>query len=247
MKHSGYVTWSNAKTQIESWLARVDIPDFGIMGGEPLINPEIRQWLIGVRELMPNTQIRFTTNGILLDKHWDIVELCHDIGNVVFKITAHTDVDEHINKMFAKYEWEEVQEFGISRYKTTNNLRFQINRPQRFLKTYRNSYEDMMPYKSNPLDSFNVCVQQTCPLLYDGKLYKCSTAGLLQGTLERYSTPNREQWKQYVHDGLLPNCTDDELINFIDNFGKPNTICSMCPSYTDLESMIEHQINVIKK
>ena len=87
IKHSGYVSWNEGKKQIESWLARLHINDFGIMGGEPLINPEVREWLIGVRELLPDSQIRFTTNGELLYKNFDILELAHDIGNVVFKVT----------------------------------------------------------------------------------------------------------------------------------------------------------------
>ena len=65
LRHSGYIKWKDGKRDLEQWLERIDIPDFGIMGGEPLINPEVIQWLIGVRELMPDSQIRFTTNGLL--------------------------------------------------------------------------------------------------------------------------------------------------------------------------------------
>ena len=47
LKHTGYVKWDNGKQEISRWLERMDIGDFGIMGGEPLINPELKQWIVG--------------------------------------------------------------------------------------------------------------------------------------------------------------------------------------------------------
>ena len=89
--HKGYVSWNNGLSQIEPWLKRVSFDHFGIMGGEPLINPQIHDWLIGVRKLMPNTTIRFPINGTLLHKHLDIVDLLSEIGNVILKITVHIE------------------------------------------------------------------------------------------------------------------------------------------------------------
>ena len=59
----GSVPWQKGKIWIEQWLTRLDILDFGIMGGEPTLNPECEHWIYGVRSLLPNSQIRFTTNG----------------------------------------------------------------------------------------------------------------------------------------------------------------------------------------
>ena len=59
----GTVKWHQGKQWIEQWLERIDIEDIGFMGGEPLINPQVLTWLNGVRELLPNTRIRFPTNG----------------------------------------------------------------------------------------------------------------------------------------------------------------------------------------
>jgi len=243
LTHSGYVPWAVMKDQLSAWLAVIDIPDFGIMGGEPLINPEIRQWLRGVRELMPTSQIRFTTNGLLLDRHLDIVDLAHEIGNVVFKITVHTDsnkLENLIDQIHRRYQWQAVEEYGIQRWATDRQLRFQINRPRQFVKTFRNTYETMQPYAS-PIDqSFAMCVQQKCPLLYGGRIYKCSTQGLLDSTLARFSYPNFEEWKPYLVNGIAPDSTQEEIKDFIDNFGKPNKICAMCPTAHD-SAQIEHR------
>jgi organic radical activating enzyme len=193
LKHSGYVPWTQGRDWLEPWLDIVDIPDFGIIGGEPLINPDIESWLVGVRKLLPEAQLRFTTNGLLLHKWPNLLNLLHDIGNCVFKITVHIEdqmLEQNIQQIFSQMQWEPVTEYGISRWRTSNNLKFQINRPTHFLKTFQGPYHDMMPFDSNPADAFDACVQKTCPLLYRGKIYKCSTSALLLDTLDRYRRPN---------------------------------------------------------
>ena len=243
IKHSGYVRWHDMHSQLSAWLKVLDIPDFGIMGGEPLINPEIKQWITGVRELMPDAQIRFTTNGLLLHKHMAVVDLMHDIGNCVFKITAHvddTELENTIADIFNRYNWEPVTEYGIDRWAADNGVRFQINRPTKFIKTYRNSYSNMQPHDSNPVDSFNMCIQQTCPLLHNGKIYKCSTQGLLEPTLAKFNNPNAEQWAPYLVNGLSPSDPVSVIEQFVNNFGKPNAICRMCPSSVD--SVVPHTV-----
>lgn len=233
LTHSGYVSWQQGKQWLESWLGRIDIPDFGIMGGEPLINPEFLDWIQGVRSLMPNAQIRFTTNGLLLYKYQDLVDQLIDIGNVILKITVHVKdqrLENFISNVMDQYPWQPVTEHGISRYITHNRLRLHVKRPDHFLKTYQNSYEDMLPWDSDPMDAFANCVQQTCPLLSQGKIYKCSTSGLLASTLARFGNPNHDRWRRYLIEGLEIDCSDQSLQEFIDNFGHVHAQCGQCPS-----------------
>lgn len=233
LTHSGYVTWNEGRQQLLAWLERIDILDFGIIGGEPLINPQCREWLVGLRELLPNAQIRFTTNGLLLHKNKDIIDLMHKLGNVSFKITVHestTDLEQLIQQIFDQYQWQPVTEYGINRWITTNNFRFHVKRPDKFIKTYRNTYADMEPWHSDPALAFDNCIQKTCPLLHNGSIYKCSTAGLLYDTLARFNFPNLTQWQPYIPGALLSTCTNQELAEFIDNFGQPNAICGQCPT-----------------
>ena len=243
LSHKGYVTWKDGKEQLEKWLEIVDIPDFGIMGGEPLINPQVDEWLIGVRDLMPNAQIRFTTNGLLMHKHTDIIKLMHELGNVVFKITVHTPDDEilksTIDDIFNNFQWTEVTEYGIKRWKTSNNLRLQINYPTQFLKTFKGDYNNMLPFDSTPSESFNDCIQQTCPLLYNGKIYKCSTAGLLKDTLD-FNNIKNELWIKHIDNGISTTDDINHIKRFVENFGKPNALCRQCPTKKDTSAILLH-------
>jgi sulfatase maturation enzyme AslB (radical SAM superfamily) len=232
LKHSGYVSWEQGRTWLEPWTELLDIPDFGIMGGEPLINPEVVQWIVGVRELLPNTQIRFTTNGLLLHKCPDLLKVLQDIGNCVFKISVHLEdetLEDIIQRIFAQYSWQEVTEYGIRRWKTDRGLRFQVNRPSQFLKTFYGEYSVMRPHQSKPSNAFDLCVQKTCPLLYKDRIYKCSTSALLLDTLERFDKPNWSQWEPYIEQGITVDSPHKEIQAFVDNFGRLHQRCGQCP------------------
>jgi sulfatase maturation enzyme AslB (radical SAM superfamily) len=245
--HKGWVSWNDAAAQIVPWLERVEILDFGIMGGEPLLNPEIKDWIIGLRKLLPDTQIRFTTNGLLLDQHLDLIDLVAEVGNIVFKISVHVrneSLEKTIGYIFDRYNWQPVTEYGIKRFTTGNRFRFQINRADIFWKTFQGNYTDMRPHDSDPAEAFSICCQKTCPLLYQGQLYKCSTSGLLRDVLQRFGRLDHKLWQPFLVSGLDPTCDSEQLNQFINNFGKFHAICGQCPTKKNTESAITHLQNV---
>jgi len=251
LRHSGYVTWDQGRKDLEPWTYRLNIEAVGIMGGEPLINPGIADWLTGIRQLLPRSQIRFVTNGLLLDQHWHVFELLRDLENTVFKISYHVNNDklnQNIDKIMSSCDWQTIEEFGIKRWKHPNkNFRFQIARPTQFLKTFKNNYADMAPHNNNPTEAFDICVQKRCPLLWDGRLFKCGTMALTPDILTRYNHPNYESWLPYLDNGLSIDCSDRSLEVFVNNFGKPHAKCQQCPSKKDLSSLVDHAHTVLFK
>lgn len=244
----GYVSWSQAKSWLEPWLERIDIAEFGIIGGEPLLNPEIKSWLYGCRELLPTQQLRFTTNGLLIKSTDELLKICDDIGNIVFKITVHVDdhkLEEKIKEIFESRPWKLVTEHGIQRWALPNGVRFQVNRPQQFVMTYRGPLSGMMPHHSNPSKAFDLCIQKTCPLLWNGKIYKCSTAGLIKDALDKANATTKQHWKNFIDPGITPESRIEDIEKFIDNFGKPNSICAQCPQ--DSKFLIPHATSVFLK
>ena len=244
----GYVSWSRGRKWFDRWRQRLVLPDIGIMGGEPLINPEWREWLRGLREMFPDSQLRFTTNGLLLSKHPDIMDMMFDLGNVVFKITVHVqnaDLESWIDHCLGTYAWHQVEEHGIKRYRGQHDVRFQINRPQWFTPPFMNSYHDMKPWHSDPSQAFDRCIQQTCPLLYGGRIYKCSTSALLRDTLDRFDRPNWAQWQPFLSTGIHWHDHDDILQDFVRKFGHAEPMCAQCPDHS--VKPINHVITVKHK
>ena len=250
LTHSGYTTARDGIEELRMWSERLEIEAWGAMGGEPLMNHQIREWLTGVRDLLPKAQIRFITNGILLEKHFDIVEMLAEMGNAVFKITVHVE-DDRINRMIERIQqrwtWEPVYEYGIHRWKTDREFRFQITRPTTFYKPFRNEYADMRPHDNNPKDAFDICIQPRCPILYQGKLYKCGVAALQPEIVERHGNPNLQEWLPYFNTGLDIDCSDAELQRYVDNFGKVHSMCRQCPTKADVDSLVDHTKTVTFK
>jgi hypothetical protein len=241
----GIVTWRQAKEWVVPWLDRVSIPDIGIIGGEPLLNSEIDQWIIGLRNLLPSSQIRFTTNGVLLTKKKHILQTISDAGNAVIKISVHQPQDfytqEILNCVFGFTSWKPIVEHGINRWVGPNNVKLQINFPEKFIKTYKGSFKNMLPHSNNPEESFKICVQKQCPLLLDGALYKCSSIALLTRVLDDWAISDRDPWQPYLdYQGILPDCSARDLENFLYNFGKPENICSMCPTEHEQDDIVLH-------
>jgi organic radical activating enzyme len=240
----GMVSWAQGKQWLEQWLERIEIPDFGIMGGEPLMNPEVEQWVVGCRELLPDSQIRFTTNGVMLHKKQSVIDALMDIGNCVIKLSVHQPREFYtqtaLQYLFSKAKWTPVVEHGIQRWQSSNGVRLQISMPTKFVKTYLNDYSSMLPHQSEPQSAFDICIQQTCPLLLEGRIYKCSSIALLNRVLDDWNVKNTA-WDYYKsYQGLEAGCDSASLNNFISSFGKAESICSMCPTANDHKSIINH-------
>jgi len=248
LRHSGYVPWANGQQDLESWLERIHIEEFGIIGGEPMINPEWRQWLSGTRSLMPWARIRFTTNGILIRDPAELINLVQELGNITLKITVHINdaqLEHTVRELFHAGTWRPVTEYGINRWAGPNGTRLQINRPERFVKTFQGEYSAMRPWQSDPKQAFASCIQKTCPLLHQGRIYKCSTSGLLSDLLVQVDHRDLDIWQPYITSGIGTNSTDQEIQQFIDNFGQPNFICGQCPSGN--QGQLLHKITVQRK
>ncbi|HBV96115.1 MAG: hypothetical protein JL50_05755 [Peptococcaceae bacterium BICA1-7] len=70
-----------------------------VIEGEPFIHPEIKKILLSIRERMPGTPIRITTNGTLLDM--EMVSFLASLGGVTANLSlnsSNTDVRQYIMK-----------------------------------------------------------------------------------------------------------------------------------------------------
>lgn len=247
----GYTPWTEIKQWLAQWQQLIDIEDIGPMGGEPLIYPDVLTMLQDIRQMLPNSKIRFPTNGTLIHKHWEVIDWLYADGNATLKITKHIASDQlqqNIDDVWQRYNWSPVHEYGIDRWRTDTGLRLQINAPKTFTQTFRGTYATAKPWYSNPVDAFANCHQRTCPLLHRGRIYKCSTSALLPDALAKYNSPNTTLWHPYfdnsVNGSIGLESPAQALENFVNNFGSAHAICSQCPSQhhdcgVDHEKMVQ--------
>lgn len=131
-----------------------------VMGGEPLLHPDLLMILKDVREHFPYTTIRLTTNGILLLKQGDnFWEACRD--NRITIVNTKYPINLDFNKMKEKAKREGV-EFKF--FEGTGD------------EVIKKSFKKIINLKgdSNPVESFANChISNYGNFLMEGKLYGC--------------------------------------------------------------------------
>jgi MoaA/NifB/PqqE/SkfB family radical SAM enzyme len=132
----------------------------GVMGGEPLLHPDLLEILKAARKLFPATQIRLTTNGILLlqqnDEFWNV---CRE-NKITIVITKYP-LDLKYEEIKAKIKNENVLFHffeGTGEGIVKKSFKRKIN----------------LEGGSNPVEMFANCdLANYGNFLMEGKLYGC--------------------------------------------------------------------------
>lgn len=65
----GWQSWDEAEPILTEWTKKIDIRHPVILGGEPLLNPDIVKWINGLRKLWPDhSGVQVQSNGTRIDK-----------------------------------------------------------------------------------------------------------------------------------------------------------------------------------
>jgi organic radical activating enzyme len=259
----GYVSWAQGQQWLEHWQQRIRFERFGLVGGEPFINPELDQWILGTRRMFPHSRIQITTNGSLLHKHYDILELMNQVGNSILKISRHLDdpnCDQAVEWLQTKFNWTRVEEYGIERLVTANGFRLDVRdlpagRPYMeknlFIKTYDGPHHQMRPYDNNAEAAYAACVENGLPVLtlHQGRLYKCMTMALRRTELDKFDRPNYHLWQPLLdeHPGVDWSCSEQQLASLFDNIGHAAAFCRQCPTKEQEHTFFDHSRTVFWK
>jgi organic radical activating enzyme len=91
---SGHQRWDDYADIYQAWSKRLDIPRIGILGGEPLLNPDFDKWLKGIARLWPDSNIFINSNGTQLDRWPDLYRWLDEYkGRVRLDINRHNRED----------------------------------------------------------------------------------------------------------------------------------------------------------
>lgn len=128
------------------------IHDFYLLGGEPLLNPDIETYITSVRNAFPYTQIIIVTNGILLQTlNYKLIQ-CIKAHHVHISISDYTCLDR-----------EKIITF-IRKHKLSADLREGKECFSKYLNPKGNS---------NKNEVFSNCIRRNCTYLAKGKIAAC--------------------------------------------------------------------------
>jgi hypothetical protein len=181
-----------------------DISTIRLMGGEPLLHPDVNKFLDCARSIFPNSRICLVTNGMLLGRQpesfWEAIRR-NDILIQVTRYPINLDVEA------IKIEAEKFQStLVISELITSFNK-------------FINASGD-----SDPAISFNECqALYRCPNLRDGKIYVCSFASLVHifNNFFKKKIPVTRTDCINIHD----NINGGDIIDFLN---RPIPMCKWC-------------------
>ncbi len=139
-----------------------DVARIGVMGGEPLLHPQVGQVLVEARRRFPLTVIQLATNGILLlrqaDAFWDACRR-ERIVIVMTKYPIELDCDAII---------ERAREHDVA-------IEYRDETESQEKKLYRVPLDTSGG--QDAAESFSKCFHaNNCALLMEGKMFTCTVA-----------------------------------------------------------------------
>ena len=250
----GHYLWEDHKEDYIKWSKLVDIELIGILGGEPLGNPDFLNWLHGIAELWPNADITIVTNGTYFDQWPNLYEELSQYGNrILIEVSHHTpgswiqSIESH-PKIFKQLKSltptrntidPKNSEFYRLTYTDKSGMRLWLTSEWFFGDSalIRNELtNELTLHDSDPDEAADICAFHNagCHHFIAGKLYKCGPVGLLPTFTKQFKVTVTEKQQQLINDykPAEADWPEEDLTQFIDNLNNKVVIpqCSLCPS-----------------
>ena len=156
---SGHSTWNQYQPDIEKWAKILDPSKIGILGGEPMLNPDFMLWVKNIADLWPLSKITIITNGTQLKKWPKLYELLVQYqGRIVVEVTCHNvDTQDQILTDIRNITQGSLKERWI------------VDPQQVWINSYNSIKDPSWPVCDTPLNFFNLpdWIQQECQNIHD--------------------------------------------------------------------------------
>ena len=218
----GYVDFEKGCEWLSAWRKRLQPREFSLLGGEPMLNPRVSDYIRLIAELWPASNRWFITNGFFLDRRHDLMCALAE-SNTQLVVSLHSNSPKYRAKVQAQ-----LVRLAHSRY--ADRVKAHIRDSVLFYRTYRRSREEMRPFNDgNPRQSWLLCHNRECRTIHLGRLWKCPPIAFLGLVTGKFGLAGVEEWKPYLaYKGIAPEATDEELGLFLRR--EEEDICRMCPS-----------------
>ena len=212
----------------ESWHEKIMPKNIRLIGGEPLLYPQLCEAIDITGRYWPETNILLTTNGLLLEKVSDeiIGMLCE--RNIHVYVSQHYN-DEEFNPPFFR-GIDRLIKFGIRYTIYTSYMNWR--------KMYHvNDQGTLLPYQSDWKQAWENCqTKNICPTLLQNRLYKCQHIAHVLRCMDNGLLG--DEWnavKSYIP--LSPDASLEEMRRFVNS--EAVTACAICPEryeYVDADT-----------
>lgn len=241
-KFSGWWSWEEAEPVLEQWAQKIDIRHPVILGGEPLLNPDIVKWIQGLRKLWNgHSGVQVQSNGTRIDcvrGLYDAIDHTNWIG-----ISIHNPDDKE--EIFAR-----IRNFLVAPITETADRNHPIGSDFQFVDANGKYVHCWMSnkfvqsniieqdgrfilYNSDPIKAHENCTFRRFKNYHmiRGKIYKCGPAALMPDFDDQYpfdlSREDREIMRGYRP--LAVEDYDSRGADFLAHIDDMIPQCKFCP------------------
>lgn len=219
----GRVTLAEAGGWLEAWAARLAPVRLSLLGGEPLLNPELPGFLQLARRLWPRTLLRLVTNGLLLGR-WESLWPVLEETRAVLTLSVHSRDEDYRTRLapLRQRARDEAARRGFT-FEERDSV-------QGWYRLYQGRGPGMRPFEDgDPAASWRVCQNKHCVTLQDNALWKCPPLAHLPRAAAKLGFGHEPAWRTpLAYRPLGLDASDDDIRAF---FARgPEPACGMCPS-----------------
>jgi hypothetical protein len=254
-KFSGFWSWADAEPVLRAWAEKIDVRHPVILGGEPLLHPDIVPWINGLREIFPNySGVQVQSNGTRIDCVRGLYEALdfQKTGNWIgISIHDPNDQEEIFNRIRNFLSRGVVVEQQNTKHPVMGSDHNFSNRPPDQLTevhawnsgTFVNSNiielgdNRYTLYTSDPDRAHENCTFRRFKNYHmiRGKIYKCGPAALMPEFDQQYPFEISEEDREllYSYNALSLDNYDSIGAEWLANIDNVIPQCKFCPeTYT---------------
>lgn len=188
-----------------------DVKTIRLLGGEPLLAPNVDAYMEYARKLFPNSHIELATNGLLFPRVEERIFDAIRENRIVVNITLYPPT-------YAARE-------AIASVLKAHKIYYVVSEP---VHTFRRKF--CPQGKQDAKKAFQECtVGYECTFLYEGKLSLCSSTVAAKYFTEYYGMDTK--FGDYYLDIHDPDMTAEKIQLFL---SKENGACSFCGKMSEL-------------
>ena len=215
-----------ALDSLKAWAKRLHIKQFAMLGGEPLLEKRLPDYIKLVAEQFGYAERRVVTNGVLLHK-WDesLPELISETRTRLI-VSLHVAGGKHKEDLARSFallkEWIKKYDLNV----TVKDIDY------RWFRIHRGQGVDMLPFEDGKPELSRARCVTPCVNLHRGLLWKCPPLAYLPMIIGKLR--HRVAWERYLqYRPLGLDATDDELLAL----SSDADCCGMCPAAPEQDLM----------
>lgn len=242
----GWQAWDDYAEDLERWAEKIDIRHPVILGGEPLLNPDIVKWVKGLRRLWPaHSGVQIQSNGTRIDRVRGLYEALdwnregNWIGISIHNAEDKEEIFERIRN-FLTYPITETADKNHpigSDFQFTDAGRRQVHcwMSDKFVQSNIIEKGDgrFTLYNSDPVRAHENCTFRRFKNYHwiRGKIYKCGPAALMPEFDQQYTFDISQEDREIMHSysALSVDEFDQRGADFLSHIDDMIPQCKFCP------------------